>query len=44
MCIDTEMKDMVNAASGNGIDLGRECYVMGRYHGQHPDRPCGCTG
>ena len=29
MCIDAEMKDMLNAASGNRIDSGRECYGMG---------------
>ena len=35
--IDAEMKDMLNVASGNGIDSGRECYGMGRYHGQRQD-------
>ena len=38
VCIDAEMKDMLNAASGNGIDSGRECYGMERYHGQHQDK------
>ena len=48
VCVDAEMKDMLNAVSGNGIDSGgvggRECYGMGRYHGQHQDISCGCTG
>ena len=28
----------------NGIDSGRECYGMGRYHGQSQGRSCGYTG
>ena len=31
MCINVEMKDMLNAASGNGIDSGWVCYGMGRW-------------
>ena len=37
VCIDAEMKDMLNAASGNGIDSGR-------YHGQRQDRSCVVQG
>ena len=44
VCIDAEMKDMLNAASGNGIDSRAGGYGMGRYHGQCQDRSYGCTG
>ena len=43
MCIDAEMKDMLNAASENGIDSGAGDGT-GRYHGQRHDRSCCCTG